>query len=354
MRDDRRTPRHQQPVDDAGRPHAVSIWKRRYEIVARPCHTTEPTHIDIDVTPSISFHIRDTGDRELVLATRKGRMGRYEENPDSYVTGRISGMSMHTDHRPWIVHAWRAAQAARLLNELGIDDGGIDGLDFCRPTYTNEGRLGRIRRTLLPDRRRTIAEVLEERLDREVARRLGLIEITSPRQFVIDIGNGVTIDAARFEPILGVHHPDHGTLTLPGRAAEALNARMDDMRIRAHRSLVEGPGRESARIGRMLELCREAIAADPDMTDAAGTRLGPLAEEYLPGLAVKHRRAMESSSHDERQAIDREVAEALEGVADALEQGWSARARRDRDALRVDLGFIRMRHPSDVRGKILK
>ena len=351
MAKQRHSPRHQQPVDDSGRPHAVSIWKRRYEIMARPCHTTEPTYIDIDVTPSMSFHIRDTGDKELALATRKGVMGAYDEDPDSYVSSRISGMILYQSHHAWIVHAWRAAQAARLLKELGLGDDGVDGLDFCRPTYVNQGRLGRIRRTLLPDRRRTIAEVLEERLDHEVARRLELIEITSPRQFVIDIGNGVTIDAGRFEPILGVFHPDHGTLTLPGRAAETLNARMDAMRIHAHRSLVEGPGRESARIGRMLELCREAIAADPDMTDAAGTRLGPLAQDYLPGLEVKHRRAMESSSPDEREAIDREVAEALEGVADALEQGWSMRARRDRDALRVDLGFIRMRHPSDDRGK---
>jgi len=347
-----RVRRHEQPRNVAGRPHAESIWKRRHEIIARPCDATEPTHIDIDVTPSMSFHIRDSGDSELVLATRKGHLGRYGSDPSSYVSGRIPSMSIRHDHHPWIVHAWRAAQAARLLNELGLDDEGVEGLDFCRPFDTSAGGLGRIGRRLFRDRRPTIGEVLERRLDDEVARRIELVGITSPTHYVIEIGNGVVIDAARFEPILGVSHPAHGTLTLPGRAAEALNARMDAMRDRARRGMVEGPGRESARIDRMLELCRDAVAADPDMTDDAGTRLGPLVDEHLPRLAIRHREAMTTSSPEDRAAIDQEVAEALEGIAESIEQGWRARARSRRDAVRTDLAFIRMRHPTGQRGEM--
>lgn len=339
--------RQPQPSSELGRGFAESIWKRRYEIVAVPCEPAEPTHVDIFVTPSLALHLRDGTDKQLI----HGTMSYGEGTGEAYVAAKSHGTRVSYVQYPWIIHAWRAAQAARLLSELGLDDGGTDGLDLCYPEDPNPGRIASLRRMFTPKRRETIAEVLERRLDDEISRRLDDMTLSSPTDYVMEIGNGVVIDAARFEPILAVSHPDHGTLTLPGRSAEQLNARMDALRLIVQRSLPSGGSRESARIGRMIEICHEAVATDPDMTDDAGTPLRPLLDEHLPRLAERHRAAIAASSVDERARIDEEVAASLEGITESVAQGMATRSREKRDALRTELQFIRARHPVRTLGE---
>ncbi len=336
---DRRLP---QPECDSGRDLAESIWKRRHEIGVATIGTMPSRSVDIRVTPALELHIHDGCDDQLIWASRSGR----DESGTTYVSSRNGTPFVSSIKERWITHAWRAAQAARLLTSLGIDDRLPAGTPICVSSRRPRGPFARALQACMPARPATASEILERRLDDEVARRIEAMPIESPTSYVLEIGNGVVIDAASFEPLLAVSHPEHGTLSLPGRAAAGLNRRMDEMRLRACAMLPNGGGLENARISRILHLCTEAVSIDPEMTDAAGTPLRPLLEEHLPRLAQRHREAIHASTPEERSRIDDEVAIALESIVPAIEQGMATVARTRRDALRTELRFLSFRHPA--------
>jgi hypothetical protein len=101
----------------------------------------------------------------------------------------------------------------------------------------------------------------------------------------------------------------------------------------------------NAQAARVLRLCREAVAREPDLVDAKGTRIAPLVEQHLPRLMQKHAEAARIAEASELAAIDAELMQGIELVRQALEEALTVSRVDKREALRTELAFLEYRHP---------
>lgn len=106
--------------------------------------------------------------------------------------------------------------------------------------------------------------------------------------------------------------------------------------------------RGNAQAARVLRLCREAVAAEPDLVDSAGTPMRPLVDRHLPELMRSHAAAAVIAPADQLADIDAELAEGIERVRLAVQDALSTSAVARRTALRSQLGFLALRHPDPV------
>jgi len=102
----------------------------------------------------------------------------------------------------------------------------------------------------------------------------------------------------------------------------------------------------NAQAARVLRLCREAVAREPDLVDAKGTPIAPLVEQHLPRLMLKHAEAARIAETSELAAIDAEMMEGIERVRLAVEEALVVSRVDKREALRTELAFLEYRHPS--------
>ena len=102
----------------------------------------------------------------------------------------------------------------------------------------------------------------------------------------------------------------------------------------------------NAQAARVLRLCREAVAREPDLVDAKGTRIAPLVEQHLPRLMQKHAEAARIAEASELAAIDAELMQGIELVRQALEEALTVSRVDKREALRTELAFLEYRHPT--------
>lgn len=102
----------------------------------------------------------------------------------------------------------------------------------------------------------------------------------------------------------------------------------------------------NAQAARVLRLCREAVAREPDLVDAKGTRIAPLVEQHLPRLMQKHAEAARIAEASELAAIDAELMQGIELVRQALEEALTVSRVDKREALRTELAFLEYRHPA--------
>lgn len=102
----------------------------------------------------------------------------------------------------------------------------------------------------------------------------------------------------------------------------------------------------NAQAARVLRLCREAVAREPDLVDAKGTRIAPLVEQHLPRLMQKHAEAARIAETSELAAIDAELMQGIELVRQALEEALTVSRVDKREALRTELAFLEYRHPA--------
>jgi hypothetical protein len=122
----------------------------------------------------------------------------------------------------------------------------------------------------------------------------------------------------------------------------------------AHELPVHLPApRGNAQASRVLQLCREAVASEPDLVDASGTPIAPLVNKHLPELMRRHAEAAASAPADQLAAIDAELMTGIEGVRLAVDEALLVSANVKRDALRTQLAFLEMRHPQDPDRKAL-
>lgn len=150
-----------------------------------------------------------------------------------------------------------------------------------------------------------------------------------------------------------VTHHRVGTRVRVGHRAEAAYAAW---RLREAAQLLTGitpppisPPPEmngSARLTHALRLCHQALQIDPDLTDLSGTPLRPLLERDLPELLRRHRQASDTADARDTDVIDAELEEGISRICGAIDEGLSRIASDSRNALREQLAFLEMRHPS--------
>lgn len=102
----------------------------------------------------------------------------------------------------------------------------------------------------------------------------------------------------------------------------------------------------NAQAARVLRLCREAVAREPNLMDAKGTAIAPLVEQHLPRLMQKHAEAARIAETSELAAIDADLMEGIERVRLAVEEALVVSRVDKREALRTELAFLEYRHPS--------
>jgi hypothetical protein len=329
--DTRRIP---QPQSDHGREIAEALWKRRHEITVRP---EFPIH-NVRVSPVLELRISDGTHQQYAMTTRET----WRRHGDCSVQYHGQCHVASDDRARWALHTWRAVQSARMLLSIG-ENPDCGEAPLCIPSPENPPNPVRLLRGLLRRRDATISEILEDRLDAALTDRISRM----PSDIIVTgrfgIGAGIHVDVHAFEPVILVSHADHGTIALPGRAAEALNARINAMRADAARDTeAEALGRDR-RVERVIAICREAVALDPEMTDALGTPIRPLLEQHLPRL-MRMRAGLEEANAVDA-TIDGETDAVLGQVIKAVEEGMATHARDRRDALRTELRFLAERHP---------
>jgi hypothetical protein len=106
--------------------------------------------------------------------------------------------------------------------------------------------------------------------------------------------------------------------------------------------------RGNATAARVLRLCREAVAAEPDLTDALGTPIRPLVDQHLPELMRRHAAAGAIAQDSELAGIDAELMEGIDRVRRTVEEALSCSAVTRRQALKTQLAFLELRHPDPV------
>ena len=149
-----------------------------------------------------------------------------------------------------------------------------------------------------------------------------------------------------------------GTLVMPKNFGAARKAVEDVLTTRMGEAIngsvrplpppivVEGNGR----LTRVLRLCHEALAANPELADMSGMPIRPLVEVHVPELFARHHAATAHADPSEIAAIDAELDEGIEIVTNAVSDALSACASRSRQALSEQIAFLGLRHPRDMLG----
>ena len=281
-----------------------------------------------------------------------------EYRDGSYLTQLTTTASGHpsTLHRQFstdpegfvlIADAWRAAQASRMLRTMGEPDG-IPG-DRIEPRSFRPWDVFIDRR----NDRLPAYDLLMKRLDAAVAT---ILADFPPDQDAshIDVGNGLMAVRCYDDGLLV--HKDHGATTSygPGRhfplmadAFALLRRRSVEIAVTAKPAIPAPvlPALGNARATRMLQLCGEAIARDPMLTDASGALIAPLLTKHVPELVRVHRESSKHALPQELERIDEDFAEGMDIVCGAVEQALKATRDASRDELRTQLAFLRSRHP---------
>lgn len=328
-----------QPQSKDGADLAETLWKKRHELTIEGDAGNPHVH-HTSINPTLRIRIDDGTHIPYALSTRTSdqKAGRCSIKYDHRYH------SEDDDRARWVLHAWRAVRAARLLVALG-EDAGTGDAPLCVPRIQWVSKPIIVLAGLLP-RRPTASELLEDRLDGVLLDRIARMPTDVMASGTFDVGNGVRIDANTCEPIIVVSHDDHGSLTLPGRAAQAIVARVDAERVHSALRLEAIAVGRDHRIDRVLAICREAVAMDPDMTDASGTPIRPLLDSHLPRLArVQEDLVSTGANHPD---MEQETDAVLGQVIKAVEEGMASHAQERRDALRTELRFLAERHPANI------
>ena len=264
-----------------------------------------------------------------------------------------------------VVQAWRAAQAAGVLLEMG---------DAENPDMLLLGENGPMRRFKamlgiapkpdfgnIPIR---LDALLADRVQRGVTQRMDRTFRTctlSGEPFDAEImwhdaGDGVVFSSqTRFtldgtDRYLSVMHPAWGTFEIPcHRTGRSLRERRD----RAHAGLLANqapavlppPPSGNARIARVARLCQRAIALDPDLTDGNGAPIRPLVERHLPELLRIHAEAAATAPAERLEEVDADLERGVETIRRAVEEALLLLHDRRRDDLATQLRFLEARHP---------
>jgi hypothetical protein len=145
-------------------------------------------------------------------------------------------------------------------------------------------------------------------------------------------------------------HPRHGNVLVPcDRTRPALDlvrgdAFQDALAATAPLGLPAAAA-GNARIARIVALCREALAIDPDLCDALGTPIRPLVERHLPDLLARHAEAARIAPAAGLAELDADLDRGVEIVRIAVESALSDVADRRRLDLQEQLRFLESRHP---------
>lgn len=289
--------------------------------------------------------IRASEDRDLVTLT----------SPDGET------QVIDADESRELLGIWSTIQAINALETLGI-------------AVPEEG--GAIRRTQVA---RTLASSIAKMLERadfpvapdeyEALVAVSGVEDDSVYEWEtvptrwLDVGGGVYLDMNNCAYYKDWNDPyarqnvrlmtvSHGVVMLPYRPFhEALERRKRASFANAlgiaHELPMHLPApRGNAQATRVLQLCREAVAAEPELADGKGTPIAPLVNQHLPRLMQKHAEAARTAPADQLAAIDAELMEGIERVRLAVDEALQVSANARRDALRTELRFLEQRHPA--------
>ena len=151
-----------------------------------------------------------------------------------------------------------------------------------------------------------------------------------------------------------ISHPKFGVIVVDGDPIrKGLDRRKSASLAAALGMALEIPAplpmpRGNAKAARVLRLCREAVAAEPDLADANGTPIRPLVDQHLPELMRRHAAASAIAPMEELDAIDAELMEGIDRVRKAVDEALACSAVARRSALRTQLRFLELRHPDAV------
>lgn len=102
-----------------------------------------------------------------------------------------------------------------------------------------------------------------------------------------------------------------------------------------------GTGR--AHVDRLISKAEEALAIDPDMTDRQGARVDAAIHEHLPRLLQRHADTAKQARVEDLAETDRMLDEGVELIRLSVEEGLEGLRHEKADALRTEIGFLRLR-----------
>jgi hypothetical protein len=102
-----------------------------------------------------------------------------------------------------------------------------------------------------------------------------------------------------------------------------------------------GTGR--AHVDRLISKAEEALAIDPNMTDRQGARVDAAIHEHLPRLLQRHADTAKQARVEDLAETDRMLDEGVELIRLSVEEGLEGLRHEKADALRTEIGFLRLR-----------
>jgi hypothetical protein len=151
-----------------------------------------------------------------------------------------------------------------------------------------------------------------------------------------------------------ISHERYGDFAITHGKIAIRNSRAFEAALGSARELPEHlpMPRGNAQAARVLRLCREAVAAEPDLVDASGNRIAPLVEKHLPSLMRRHAEASLNAATKDLAAIDEELTAGIEIVRSAVDEALRVSSVARRDALRTELRFLETRHPDHATAQV--
>lgn len=302
----------------------------------------------------------DKSDRNHRITIPSGLMVEINEGSDYVNIASGTGYAEHIKEEALCIkRAWQSIQGIAIAETLGIEV----------PDYSNEP----------VDLRDVLAEAVADMVLRDIPAKIDqtytmrsnipcpnskegfmTYEVATPWK---DLGGvwmayrprGAYIGDGK--DLLALLHPTMGVLRVPYAPVEKAMERRKRMAFAealgiAHEQPVHLPmPRGNAQAARVLRLCREAVAAEPELVDAKGTPIAPLVNRHLPELMRRHAEASQSAPADQLAAVDAELMDGIERVRRAVDEALFVSANIKRDALREQLAFLEMRHPDDTQLK---
>jgi hypothetical protein len=102
-------------------------------------------------------------------------------------------------------------------------------------------------------------------------------------------------------------------------------------------------GTGHARIDRLVAKARETLAIDPDITDSTGARVDAAFNEHLPRLLKAHAESARHARIEDLGETDRQLEIGVEQIRSMLEEGLQTLRHEKADALRTEVGFLKLR-----------
>lgn len=199
-------------------------------------------------------------------------------------------------------------------------------------------------------------EYLLDRLDAIVAKAIAEMSLghTHTLKFVMPNGLKVIDRKADNNHDVWVGHVDHAfTLRMRHRSQAAYA----NWRLKETATLLAGTKplplaapsvAGNARLNQAVKLCHQALEIDPNLADLSGVPLRPLIETEVPELLRRHKLASQTAQAHDVAAIDAELEQGILRICGAIDEGLSKVAEAQRDALREQLAFLEMRHPTQT------